>query len=110
MGSLARKLRRKLAPQVSRQPGPQIAFGVACTWWDDLAKVGRLPGPKGIPCCPFRSGLAYQTDAAKWEAYAHQQQLAAPDDALGLIAFMRGKCFPSREAALAAYVKEPRDG
>lgn len=108
MGSRLRKLRRATAPAPVPKPRVMsIAFGVGCTWWDSVDKTAR--NAVGLPCCPHCKGLLMETDTADWETFAHQQQIRDPDY-LGLLEFMRGKCFPTLKHASEAYAKEHSDG
>lgn len=60
-----------------------IAFGLACTWWDDLSKAARRE-PDQRPVCPVCGKLVYTLGEEAWNEVigAHVLEMWA-----------RGRCF-----------------
>lgn len=99
----------------------RIVYGVGCTWWDDIYKIGKTPPftvpgdgrdipvrvSPGLPCCPHCKGLlmefpnleAWMKNVDKFEADGHPGYR-------GLLEWQRGKCFKTMPLARAAYKAE----
>jgi len=83
---------------------PRIAYGMACSWWDSISRVGVI-GPRGLPCCPYCRGLLFEhpDEATHWAlvtAYAEKMQ---EPHYVEFIKWLRGKCFLSHDEAKAAF-------
>lgn len=81
----------------------RVVWGVRCTWWDSIAKVGT--NPIGLPCCPrCGSVLMERPDEEGWWRDVDNYARTAGDAGYrALIEWMRGKCFPDMDAARSAY-------
>lgn len=99
----------------------RIAYGACCTWWDDIHKVGTIPAQRvlrkrfggtvtipseaaGLPCCPHCRGMLFEMEnEAAWFASVDKYESEGHPGYRRFAEWMRGKCFPSIEAAQAAY-------
>ena len=84
----------------------RIVYGANCVWWDSIDKASTIDGePGGLPCCPHCRGVLLEIKADKWEKGV--RDLAEKESGYDeLIAWMRGKCFPTYPEAMAAYEEE----
>jgi hypothetical protein len=84
----------------------RIAFGVRCTWWDSIGRVGHV-GPPGmrLPCCPTCGGMLYEVkDEATWMAGVDKHEARHPGYR-AMVLWARGRCFPNHEAVKRAFEK-----
>ena len=106
----------------------RIAYGVGCTWWDSIHKVGetrsgRMTVARGaggpmtevpdvrLPCCPFCGSMLFEVpDEQTWFAGVDRYEADGHPGYRKQIEWMRGKCFKDMAAAKAAYVakEQPR--
>lgn len=80
-----------------------VAYGARCSWWGDRDEAGtkEIEGSK-LPCCPFCKGMLFQMPVERWKkAVANRAEYERGYH--DLIGFMKGKCFPTIEAARDAY-------
>lgn len=89
----------------------RVAYGVHCTWWDDIRKAGKTkPGLSGhsLPCCPHCGGLLYEIDTER-EWFAGVDKFEARGDPnyhsnyRKMVEWSRGKCFKGLLTMKAAY-------
>ena len=94
-----------------------IAYGARCTWWDSIDKVGTLVQPvgpndkrpmAGLPCCPRCRNMLFQVDnIGVWQDGVNAYAKKTDDPKyIEFIAWMRGKCYPTMDAARKAFDKE----
>lgn len=100
----------------------RIAYGACCTWWDNIYKVGTVPvQPKvyrkrfggtvalpsesaGLPRCPHCRGVLFEMrNEAEWFASVDRYEADGHPGYRKFSEWMRGKCFPSLDAARVAY-------
>lgn len=98
-------------PPPAKGKDSRIVYGVGCTWWDDIYKIGRtppaLPGGHRLPCCPHCSGLLMEMqDMAAWMKNVDRFEAAGHPGYSKLLEWQRGKCFKTMAAARAAYTAE----
>lgn len=92
----------------------RIVYGATCTWWDSILKVGsrsmnvyldsRAAVGVSIPCCPLCGGMLFEMpneDAFLKGAIEHEAK--GHPGYVQFVRWARGKCYPSYEAAEAAY-------
>lgn len=83
-----------------------IVNGARCTWWDSIDKASFLPG--GLPCCPKCRGVLFETPSIEvWQKNVDDYNEHSPGYR-GLIAWLRGKCFPTMGDAQQAMMKEKK--
>lgn len=89
----------------------RIVYGMNCTWWDGIEKVGHKgpDGPLGrLPCCPHCKSVLFEMPSPKqWWDGVERFQAAGHPGYCDFIAWMQGKCFPHIAAAKAAYESKP---
>lgn len=86
----------------------RIVYGVRCSWWDSIDKVGHTkPGPDGhsLPCCPHCGSVLFEVPKMLWENGIDAYVLKEDPNYQKMIEWMRGKCFPNFGLAKAAYLK-----
>ena len=97
--------------RTSIETDTRIVFGMRCVWWDGIEKVGKLPpSPSGhsLPCCPHCGGVLMQMDGPEqWWRTVEQHQANGHPGYRAFIEWMKGKCFPTMQAAKAAYEAKP---
>lgn len=89
----------------------RIAYGAHCVWWDSIHKVGSRPfrtlyDNDSMPCCPHCKNMLFEMphEDVWWEGVDRYEADGHP----GYRAFqewLRGKCFPTLEAAQKAYAE-----
>jgi hypothetical protein len=76
---------------------PRIVYGVRCSWWDSISKVGKTPPHKGIslPCCPHCGGVLFEiSDELLWWALVSRTGKERSDpDYVEFMKWLRGRCF-----------------
>jgi len=90
----------------------RIVYGLRCTWWDGIEKVGRLgKRPREvetIPGCPHcGSGLFEMPTPEVWWDGVVKYEADGHDGYRSFVEWMKGKCFPNIQAAQAAYQAKP---
>ncbi len=81
----------------------RLVYGAKCVWWDSISKVEKLPS--GIPCCPHCRGVLFEvSNEAEYIDGAREYDKTHPGY-FDLIMWMRGRCFPSIEAAKREFTK-----
>lgn len=88
----------------------RIVYGMRCAWWDGIEKVGRIETPSGhgLPCCPHCRGVLMQMDSpAQWWDLVNRHEAAGHPGYRAFIEWLKGKCFPTVQAAKAAYEARP---
>lgn len=78
-----------------------MAYGARCVWWDDKARSGTKAS--GLPCCPHCGGVLFEAEMTTWWSDAHRYQDEGHPGYVPFLRWLQGKCFPTREAAEAAY-------
>ncbi len=85
----------------------RIPYGVRCTWWDSIDKVGQTsPSPSGIrlPCCPVCGGMLFEVGSEKeWFESVDRHEANGHPGYRKMVEWARGQCFPSYAAMSAAY-------
>lgn len=89
----------------------RIVYGVGCTWWDDIYKIGKTPpfGPRGasLPCCPHCKGLLMEVpDIAAWLRPVPDFEANGHPGYGEMLKWSRGKCFKTIVELRAAYKAE----
>jgi len=84
----------------------RIVYGARCTWWDSIDKVAH----NGLlPCCPHCGGVLYENrDAKEWWDSVDAFEAKGHPGYHDFIEWLRGKCFPNKDAAKAAYESATR--
>lgn len=90
----------------------RVVYGIRCVWWDGVEKVGKMPGTDGplgpLPCCPHCRGVLMQVDSPeKWWADVNTHQANGHPGYRAFMEWLKGKCFPTIQAAKAAYEAKP---
>lgn len=88
----------------------RIVYGIRCVWWDGIEKVGKTPPERGIsiPCCPHCGGVLMELRSlAEWWAGVEKYEADGHPGYRAFIEWLKGKCFPNRQAAKAAYEAKP---
>lgn len=98
---------QSLPPKPQRAPDTRIVYGARCAWWGSIDKTALTPpGPSGhrIPCCPHCSSPLFEMDdEAAWFAGVDRHEANGHPGYRTFVEWLRGKCFPSPRAAMAAY-------
>ncbi len=85
----------------------RIAYGVVCTWWDSIEKVGKTPPGKSghsIPCCPNCGGVLYELpNEEKWFEGSAEYEAAGHPGYRKMLEWGRGRCFKGFPALEQAY-------
>lgn len=85
----------------------RIPYGMRCTWWDSISKVGLTAhGPSGhrLPCCPICGGMLFEVESeAKWFEGVDRHEASGHPGYRAMIEWARGKCFRNFAAMSAAY-------
>lgn len=85
----------------------RIVYGMRCTWWDGIDKVGLTePGASGhrIPCCPHCGSVLFEMDSEEpWWAGAQRYEKNGHPGYRAMIEWARGRCFPNMVALELAY-------
>lgn len=88
----------------------RIAYGFRCVWWggiEDVGKLGKNPAIP-IPGCPYcGGGLMEMASPAEWWAGVTEYEKQGHPGYRLFIEWLKGKCFPDRDAAKAAYEAKP---
>lgn len=90
----------------------RIPYGIRCTWWDSIDKVGLTP-PSGdishrLPCCPHCGGMLFEVESEKvWFDGVDRHEANGHPGYRALVEWSRGKCFPNYAALAAAYAARP---
>jgi hypothetical protein len=80
----------------------RIVYGARCQWWDSIDKVATKPS--GLPCCPRCGGVLFEVGSEeRWWADVEAHEAKGSPGYRGFIEWLRGRCFPSYQAALDAY-------
>jgi hypothetical protein len=80
----------------------RIAYGARCVWWSGIEDVGVQPS--GVPCCPHCQGVLFEMDSpAEWWRGVDEFEAQGHPGYHGFVEWLKGKCFPNRDAAKAAY-------
>jgi hypothetical protein len=87
-------------------------YGVNCTWYDDKANAATTgTGRTGhvLPCCPHCGGMLFEIDTPVWDDAVHRRlafaTFADRTDYPDMIAWARGKCFPTPIRLLATWLE-----
>lgn len=88
----------------------RIVYGARCSWWDSIDKVATTTGlPGGLPVCPHCGSPLFEVGSeTEWWAGVDQHESEREPGYRAFIEWLRGKCFPTLEAARAAYREEGR--
>lgn len=84
----------------------RIPYGIRCTWWDNIDKVGTVQTASGhrLPCCPHCDGMLFEMpDEATWFAGVDRYEAAGNPGYRAMIEWGRGQCFPNYAALKTAY-------
>ena len=83
----------------------RIVYGFNCVWWDGIEKVASRGG---LPCCPHCGGMLMEMPTPKqwWDGVEIYEKNGHPGYR-SFIEWLKGKCFPNRDAAKAAYEAKP---
>ncbi|MCC8949310.1 hypothetical protein H8A97_30465 [Bradyrhizobium sp. Arg62] len=88
----------------------RIVYGFRCVWWDGIEKVGsKGQGPLGgLPCCPHCGSPLFEMPSPKewWDGVERHQANGHPGYR-DFIEWLKGRCFPTVQAAKAAYEAKP---
>lgn len=87
----------------------RIAYGVGCTWWDSIYRVGKTPMSGGIslPCCPFCKSMLFEVPSEQsWFAGVDAHEKDGNPGYRKLIEWNRGKCFKNMADLKKAYEAE----
>ena len=88
----------------------RVVFGFRCVWWSGIENVGRLrkdPASR-IPGCPHCGGPLMEVPSpAEWWSGVDQYEAEGHPGYHSFIEWLKGKCFPDRAAAKAAYEAKP---
>jgi hypothetical protein len=80
----------------------RIVYGVRCTWWDSIAKIGKLDG--GLPCCPHCRGVLFEVDnEEQWWSGVDRYEAAGHPGYRAKMEWARGRCFPNFQALVDAF-------
>lgn len=89
--------------QPSDRHDPRLVYGARCVWWDHISKASQ--NAAGLPCCPHCGSVLFEVDSWRtWDANVAAHTLKSGDaDYPKFIAWLRGRCIPTAEAARAAF-------
>ncbi len=94
-------------------PEKLIVYGAShCVWWDSIDKAGGIPieGCPPLPCCPHCGGVLFQQEESAWWKGVDRYEVEGHPGYRKFVEWWRGKCFPTYEAARAAYAaRAPKD-
>jgi len=94
---------------MSDRKDTRIVYGVGCTWWDSIYKVGHTPPMNGhrLPCCPHCGSVLMELpDEAAWWKGVDRYEADKEPGYRKLVEWQRGKCFPNMGVARVAYAAE----
>lgn len=95
-----------------RSEDTRITYGAQCVWWGGIEDIGktkpREPGGISLPCCPKCGGMLFELPSPKewWDGVEKYEANGHPGYR-AFIEWRKGKCFPTQEAAKAAYEAKP---
>jgi hypothetical protein len=99
-----------MKPRGARDADNRVVYGISCVWWDGIEKVGKTPlrGGVSLPCCPQCGGVLMQVDGPKqwWDAVEKHEASGHPGYR-AFIEWLKGKCFPTMQAAQEIYETKP---
>ena len=81
----------------------RIVYGARCTWWDSIDHVSTK---RAVPTCPHCGSPLFELDdEASWWRQVERYQREHPEDASyrDMMAWARGRCFPTFEALRRAW-------
>ena len=79
----------------------RLVYSAHGTWWDHISKVATR---NGLPVCPHCGSVLFEMDGeSEWWAGAERYEAAGHPGYVAMIAWGRGKCFPSLAAQEPAY-------
>lgn len=80
----------------------RIVYGARCTWWDGIAKVGKLGS--GLPCCPHCRNVLFEMDnEEQWWAGVDRHETDGHPGYRAMMEWARGKCFPDFPTLVNAF-------
>lgn len=83
---------------------PTVAYGARCAWWDAKSRAGKLSS--GLPCCPHCHGVLFEAPMSEWWPEAHAYERNGHPGYVPFLRWLKGRCYPSLDAARAAYESE----
>lgn len=88
---------------------PRIVVGAGCSWWGSIREVKTN---HGLPCCPHCGSVLYEFDSIEaWDASVANYVARSGDaEYSAVLAWGRGKCFPSFNEARRAFRAEQAGG
>lgn len=88
----------------------RIAYGVGCTWWDSIKKVGKTdPGKSGhtLPCCPHCRGMLFEMEnEGQWFDGVKKHEATGNPGYRTMVEWSRGKCFKNYDVLKKTYQAE----
>ncbi len=90
----------------------RIVYGFRCVWWDGIEQVGKMKGGDGplgsLPCCPHCGSPLMQMDSpAQWWDGVAKHEVNGHPGYRAFIEWLKGKCYPTIQAAAEAYNAKP---
>lgn len=87
----------------------RIVYGVGCTWWDGIDKIGHTPKRDGVslPACPHCGSVLFEMENEReWFDRVDKHEERGNPGYRKMIEWARGKCFPNYKAVQSAYAAE----
>lgn len=94
----------------STQTDERVVYGARCVWWDGIEKVGKITASNGasLPCCPHCRGMLFEIPTpTEWWASVEKHQKNGHPGYREFVEWLKGKCFPTIDAAKATYEAKP---
>jgi|ERR1700754_794865 len=82
----------------------KVVYGVGCTWWDTIDKVGNRGS---LPCCPHCNSVLYEMESEEewWKQAKEYEKNAKLTDYVDMMTWARGRCFMNFTMLKAAYLE-----
>lgn len=85
-------------------PDGRIAYGANCRWWGSIGEVGTSSRGSGLPCCPRCGGMLFEMESeGEWWSGVDAYEAGGHPGYRAFIEWLRGRCYPTFDAAKAAY-------
>lgn len=86
--------------------GERVVYGARCMWWGLISEAGKTAS--GLPVTPCCSSPMFEmeNEQAWWEGVDSYEKSSGQRGYRQFIEWLRGRCYPTIDAARDAYYAE----